>query len=76
MENNQQSCWQFSDQLHLQSSNLENLSLNDSIRVFIPSLLIWILTSTPSTLRPPNSELRVKNPKLPRRTIPVGKILV
>ncbi|XP_031259804.1 B2 protein-like [Pistacia vera] len=31
MENNQQSFWQFSDQLRLQSSNLANLSLNDSI---------------------------------------------
>uniref|UniRef100_A0A5B7B450 DCD domain-containing protein n=1 Tax=Davidia involucrata TaxID=16924 RepID=A0A5B7B450_DAVIN len=31
MENNQQSFWQFSDQLRLQSNNLSNLSLNDSI---------------------------------------------
>nr|DAD36238.1 TPA_asm: hypothetical protein HUJ06_006878 [Nelumbo nucifera] len=31
MDNNQQSFWQFSDQLRLQSSNLANLSLNDSI---------------------------------------------
>lgn len=31
MENNQQSFWQFSDQLRLHSSNLSNLSLNDSI---------------------------------------------
>ena len=31
MENNQQSFWQFSDQLRVQSSNLANLSLNDSI---------------------------------------------
>lgn len=31
MENNQQSFWQFSDQLRLQSSTLANLSLNDSI---------------------------------------------
>ncbi|KAJ8764950.1 hypothetical protein K2173_010415 [Erythroxylum novogranatense] len=31
MENNQQSFWQFSDQLRLQTSNLANLSLNDSI---------------------------------------------
>ncbi|XP_010267585.1 PREDICTED: B2 protein [Nelumbo nucifera] len=31
MENNQHSFWQFSDQLRLQSTNLANLSLNDSI---------------------------------------------
>lgn len=31
MENNQQSFWQFSDQLRVQASNLANLSLNDSI---------------------------------------------
>ncbi|PPD84689.1 hypothetical protein GOBAR_DD18377 [Gossypium barbadense] len=31
MENNQQSFWQFSDQLRVQNSNLANLSLNDSI---------------------------------------------
>lgn len=31
MENNQQSFWQFSDQLRIQNSNLANLSLNDSI---------------------------------------------
>ncbi|CAI9093427.1 OLC1v1028928C1 [Oldenlandia corymbosa var. corymbosa] len=31
MENNQSSFWQFSDQLRLQSNNLANLSLNDSI---------------------------------------------
>ncbi|XP_044476221.1 B2 protein-like [Mangifera indica] len=31
MENNQQSFWRFSDQLRLQTSNLANLSLNDSI---------------------------------------------
>ncbi|KAK6947938.1 Development/cell death domain [Dillenia turbinata] len=31
MENQNQSFWQFSDQLRLQSSNLANLSLNDSI---------------------------------------------
>ncbi|XP_042505803.1 B2 protein-like [Macadamia integrifolia] len=31
MENNQQSFWQFSDQLRLQSTNLANLSINDSI---------------------------------------------
>ena len=31
METNQQSFWQFSDQLRLQASNLANLSLNDSI---------------------------------------------
>ncbi|WCJ26560.1 DCD domain-containing protein NRP [Euphorbia peplus] len=31
MENNQQSFYQFSDQLRLQGSNLANLSLNDSI---------------------------------------------
>ncbi|KAJ4711862.1 B2 protein-like [Melia azedarach] len=31
MENNQQSFWQFSDQLRLQASNLANLSLSDSI---------------------------------------------
>ncbi|XP_042496418.1 B2 protein-like [Macadamia integrifolia] len=31
MENNQQSFWQFSDQLRLQSNNLANLSINDSI---------------------------------------------
>ncbi|KAJ8768524.1 hypothetical protein K2173_022623 [Erythroxylum novogranatense] len=31
MENNQQSFWQFSDQLRLQASSLANLSLNDSI---------------------------------------------
>ncbi len=31
MENNQQSFWQFSDQLRVQTSNLANLSLNDSI---------------------------------------------
>ncbi|XP_010533569.1 PREDICTED: B2 protein-like [Tarenaya hassleriana] len=31
MENNQQSFWQFSDQLRLQTSNMANLSLNDSI---------------------------------------------
>ncbi|XP_065858536.1 B2 protein [Euphorbia lathyris] len=31
MENNQQSFYQFSDQLRLQASNLANLSLNDSI---------------------------------------------
>ncbi|XP_010545126.1 PREDICTED: B2 protein [Tarenaya hassleriana] len=31
MENNQQSFWQFSDQLRLHTSNLANLSLNDSI---------------------------------------------
>ncbi|KAL2902923.1 B2 protein [Bienertia sinuspersici] len=31
MESNQQSFWQFSDQLRVHSSNLANLSLNDSI---------------------------------------------
>ncbi|KAE8662026.1 B2 protein [Hibiscus syriacus] len=31
MENNQQSFWQFSDQLRVQNLNLANLSLNDSI---------------------------------------------
>jgi len=31
MESNQQSFWQFSDQLRLQASNVANLSLNDSI---------------------------------------------
>ncbi|KAI4326804.1 hypothetical protein L6164_019335 [Bauhinia variegata] len=31
MENNQQSFWQFSDELRLHTSNLANLSLNDSI---------------------------------------------
>lgn len=31
MENNQQSFWQFSDQLRVQTPNLANLSLNDSI---------------------------------------------
>ena len=31
MENNQQSVWQFSDQLRIHTSNLANLSLNDSI---------------------------------------------
>ncbi|KAE8671768.1 B2 protein [Hibiscus syriacus] len=31
MENNQQSFWQFSDQLRIQNTNLANLSLNDSI---------------------------------------------
>ncbi|XP_043698335.1 B2 protein-like isoform X1 [Telopea speciosissima] len=31
MENSQQSFWQFSDQLRLQSTNLANLSINDSI---------------------------------------------
>ncbi|CAJ2676416.1 unnamed protein product [Trifolium pratense] len=31
MENNQQSFWQFSDQLRVHTSNLANLSLNDSI---------------------------------------------
>ncbi|OVA08222.1 Development/cell death domain [Macleaya cordata] len=31
MENNQQSFWQFSDQLRLQSSNFANLSINDNI---------------------------------------------
>ncbi|KAF5196070.1 B2 protein [Thalictrum thalictroides] len=31
MENNQQSFWQFSDQLRLQSSNFANLSINDAI---------------------------------------------
>lgn len=31
MENNQSSFWQFSDQLRVQSNNLSNLSLNDSI---------------------------------------------
>lgn len=31
MENNQQSFWQFSDQLRVQTSNLANLSVNDSI---------------------------------------------
>ncbi|KAF8380029.1 hypothetical protein HHK36_027499 [Tetracentron sinense] len=31
MENNQQSFWQFSDQLRLQSTNFANLSINDSI---------------------------------------------
>ncbi|MBA0621715.1 hypothetical protein Godav_007315 [Gossypium davidsonii] len=31
MESNQQSFWQFSDQLRVQNSNLANLSLNDSI---------------------------------------------
>ncbi|OWM72148.1 B2 protein [Punica granatum] len=31
MENNQQSFWQFSDQLRLHTANLANLSLNDSI---------------------------------------------
>ncbi|KAK7251447.1 hypothetical protein RIF29_34651 [Crotalaria pallida] len=31
MENNQQSFWQFSDQLRVQASNLANLSLNESI---------------------------------------------
>ncbi|GAB4857593.1 hypothetical protein Ancab_015500 [Ancistrocladus abbreviatus] len=31
MENNQQSFWQFSDQLRLQNPNFANLSLNDSI---------------------------------------------
>ncbi|GAB4857605.1 hypothetical protein Ancab_015512 [Ancistrocladus abbreviatus] len=31
MENNQQSFWQFSDQLRLQNANFANLSLNDSI---------------------------------------------
>lgn len=31
MENNQQSFWQFSDQLRLQTSSLANLSINDSI---------------------------------------------
>lgn len=31
MENNQQSFWQFSDQLRVQTSNLATLSLNDSI---------------------------------------------
>ncbi|XVE64660.1 hypothetical protein DITRI_Ditri07aG0118400 [Diplodiscus trichospermus] len=31
MENNQQSFWQFSDQLRVQNSNLANLLLNDSI---------------------------------------------
>ncbi|KAJ8451118.1 hypothetical protein Cgig2_026927 [Carnegiea gigantea] len=31
MENNQQSFWQFSDQLRLHTSSLANLSLNDSI---------------------------------------------
>ncbi|KAJ7945066.1 B2 protein-like [Quillaja saponaria] len=31
MENNQQSFWQFSDQLRLQTSNFPNLSINDSI---------------------------------------------
>ncbi|OIW09906.1 hypothetical protein TanjilG_32055 [Lupinus angustifolius] len=31
MENNQQSFWQFSDQLRVQNSNLANLSLNESI---------------------------------------------
>ncbi|XP_050228180.1 B2 protein [Mercurialis annua] len=31
MENNQQSFWQFSDQLRVHNSNLANLSLNDSI---------------------------------------------
>ncbi|XVE58096.1 hypothetical protein DITRI_Ditri04bG0142900 [Diplodiscus trichospermus] len=31
MMNNQQSFWQFSDQLRVQTSNLANLSLNDSI---------------------------------------------
>jgi hypothetical protein len=31
MENNQQSFWQFSDQLRVQNSNLANLSVNDSI---------------------------------------------
>ncbi|KAE8708203.1 B2 protein [Hibiscus syriacus] len=31
MENNQQSFWQFSDQLRVQNSNFANLSLNDSI---------------------------------------------
>ncbi|KAA8520969.1 hypothetical protein F0562_011642 [Nyssa sinensis] len=31
MENNQQSFWQFSDQLRLQTNNFSNLSLNDSI---------------------------------------------
>src|ERR1044072_1765779 len=31
MENNHQSFWQFSDQLRVQTSNLANLSLNDSI---------------------------------------------
>jgi hypothetical protein len=39
MENNQQSFWQFSDQLRLQNSNLANLSLNDSI---------WSTTNNPS----------------------------
>lgn len=31
MENNQSSFWQFSDQLRLQTNNLANISLNDSI---------------------------------------------
>ncbi|KAJ4957184.1 hypothetical protein NE237_013967 [Protea cynaroides] len=31
MENNQQSFWQFSDQLRLQSTNMANLSMNDNI---------------------------------------------
>ncbi|KAL5719090.1 hypothetical protein ACHQM5_011915 [Ranunculus cassubicifolius] len=31
MENNQQSFWQFSDQLRYQSSNLANLNINDAI---------------------------------------------
>jgi len=31
MENNQQSFWQFSDQLRVQTSNMANLSVNDSI---------------------------------------------
>uniref|UniRef100_A0A2N9FEL4 DCD domain-containing protein n=1 Tax=Fagus sylvatica TaxID=28930 RepID=A0A2N9FEL4_FAGSY len=31
MENNQQSFWQFSDQLRVQTSNLANMSVNDSI---------------------------------------------